>query len=142
MEWVELPDGRVELGFLDHGLPSFRFGQAPAGLATRRQLRERGLCPGGQDIVAQLVWDGGRQWAGLYRLDLARPKRTPSSSQRSALERAMAARRRCRSCGADAGYCLPTSTRTCWPCEQGNDPDLHDLPVYDDVESRFAALAA
>lgn len=124
LEWIELWDGRVELGRYDHGLATFDFGHAPRGLATRRQLRERGLCPGGHDIVAQLVWDGGRQWAGLYRLDVARPKRTPSPSQRTALERAMAARRRCTRCGHDAGYCLPRTSRTCWPCEQITDPDF------------------
>lgn len=125
-QWIELWDGRVELGFYDHGLPSFSFGHAPAGLATRRQLRAVGLCPGGQDLAAQIVWDGGRQWAGLYRLDTARPKRIPSSSQRSALARAMAARRRCVRCGVDAGHCLPRTTRTCWPCD----------------DSEFAAAAA
>lgn len=138
LEWVELPDGRVELGWLDHGLPSFRFGQAPSGLATRRQLREQGLCPGGQDICAQLVWDGGRQWAGLYRLDLARPKRRPSLPQRSALERAMAARRRCRECGTDAGYCLPRTTRLCWPCEQA--AEGHELP-HDQFDESAANAA-
>lgn len=120
LRWIQLWDGRWELGWIDHGLPTFRFGHGPAGLATRRQLREAGLCPGGQDIVAQLVWDRGRQWAGLYRLDLAQPKRIPTSGQRRALVSAMAARRRCLHCGGDAGYCLPRSTRLCWPCEQAS----------------------
>ena len=132
LEWIELWDGRVELGRYDHGLPTFNFGHAPRGLATRRQLRERGLCPGGHDIVAQVTWDGGRQWAGLYRLDLARPKRTPSPSQRTALAAAMAARRRCCRCRQDAGYCLPRTTRLCWPCEQAGAP----------TETDFAAVAA
>lgn len=126
LRWIELWDGRVELGWFDHGLPTFDFGYAPSDLATRRQLREAGLCPGGQDIVAQLVWAGGRQWAGLYRLDLAQAKRIPTLGQRRALVSAMAARRRCVQCGGDAGYCVPRTTRTCWPCEQANTaPDMH-----------------
>lgn len=124
LRWVKLWDGRVELGFIDHGLPSFPFGHAPSGLATRRQLREAGLCPGGHDIVAQLVWAGGRQWAGLYRLDLAQPKRVPTLAQRRSLVSAMAARRRCLECGRDAGYCLPRTTRICWPCEQDSTNDI------------------
>lgn len=58
----------------------------------------------------------------------------------------MAARRRCRECGTDAGYCLPRATGTCWPCEQKTPnepaPASNDLPVYDDIASTFAALAA
>ena len=118
LRWIQLWDGRWELGWIDHGLPTFRFGHAPAGLATRRQLRQAGLCPGGQDIVAQVVWDRGRQWAGLYRLDLAQPKRVPTVAQRRSLAAAMAARRRCHRCGRDAGRCLPRTSRLCWPCEQ------------------------
>jgi hypothetical protein len=118
LRWIELWDGRVELGWFDHGLPTFPFGHAPADLATRRQLRQAGLCPAGQDIVAQIVWDLGRQWAGLYRLDLAQPKRIPTRAQRRSLAAAMAARRRCRRCGRDAGYCLPRTTRLCWSCEE------------------------
>ncbi|MER5389904.1 RRQRL motif-containing zinc-binding protein [Saccharopolyspora sp. NPDC002686] len=116
LELVELPDGRREFGWMANGLPTFPFGLAPKGLATRRQLRAAGLCPGGQDIVAQLVWRGGRAWAGLYDLNLARPKRTPTLAQRQALNKAMRARRRCGECGRDAGYCLPRTNRTCWNC--------------------------
>ncbi|MEU6263895.1 RRQRL motif-containing zinc-binding protein [Saccharopolyspora shandongensis] len=115
LELVELPDGRREFGWIESGLPTFPFGLAPKGLATRRQLRAAGLCPGGQDIVAQIVWRQGRAWAGLYRVDLARPKRIPTVAQRRALLAAMTARRRCVRCGHDAGYCLP-STRICWNC--------------------------
>jgi len=99
------------------GLPSFRFRCAPTGLATRRQLRAAGLCPGRQAPVAVLTWRRGRRWAWLYRLDLARPQRPPSPARLRALDNAMAARRRCHTCQRDAGYCVPTSTRRCWPCE-------------------------
>ncbi len=120
LQWIELWDGRRELGWTEHGLPTFRFGHAPSGLATRRQLRAAGLCPGGQDIAGQIVWRHGKAWAGLYRLDLARPKRIPTVAQRRALVAAMAARRRCVRCGRDAGYCLPRSTRRCWGCDPDN----------------------
>lgn len=96
LQWIELWDGRVELGWIEHGLPTFPFGHVPSGLATRRQLRAAGLCPGGHDIAAQIVWRGGKAWAGLYRLDLARPKRVPRLERR-ALKAATAARRRPRS---------------------------------------------
>ncbi|MEV6234929.1 RRQRL motif-containing zinc-binding protein [Saccharopolyspora shandongensis] len=115
LELVELPDGRREFGWIQDGLPTFPFRFAPKGLATRRQLRAAGLCPGGQGVVAQIVWRRGKAWAGLYRVDLARPKRIPSAGQRRALLAAMAARRRCVRCGRDAGYYLPRA-RTCWGC--------------------------
>ncbi|MEV0698615.1 RRQRL motif-containing zinc-binding protein [Saccharopolyspora sp. NPDC050389] len=117
LELVELPDGRREFGWIQDGLPTFPFRFAPSGLATRRQLRAAGLCPGGQDVVAQIVWRRGKAWAGLYRVDLAKPKRIPSAGQRHAWQAAMTARRRCIRCGRDAGYYLPRTTRTCWTCE-------------------------
>lgn len=68
--------GWVGNAWVEAGLPNCWWNRAPAGLATRRQLRERGLSPGGQEPVAVLR----RRPAGylhgyLYRLDLARPKR-------------------------------------------------------------------
>ncbi len=119
--WVELWDGRRELGRYEDGLPTFDYGHALAGLATRRQLRAAGLCPGGHDVVAQLKWRRGKAWAGLYRVDLAQPKRVPTLAQRRALVAAMAARRRCVSCGRDTGFCLPRTERTCWTCSSSYD---------------------
>ena len=58
----------------DVSLPVFRWRQAGPGLATRRQLREMGLRPGGQEPVARIECRGGRRFAWLYRIDLARPK--------------------------------------------------------------------
>lgn len=127
LRWIELWDGRRELGWLQDGLPTFPFGHVPSGLATRRQLRAVGLCPGGQDIWGQITWRHGKQWAGLYRIDLAKPKRIPSLAQRRALASAMAARRRCRTCGTDAGYCLPTSIRQCWDCDKSKTTVITDL---------------
>lgn len=98
------------------GLPAFGFKAAPSGLATRRQLRSAGLCPGGQSPVAVLTWRRGGRWAWLYRVDTAQPKRTPSPGQVAALGAAMAVRRSCETCGQDAGYYLPRSDRRCGPC--------------------------
>jgi hypothetical protein len=42
------------------GLPTFPFGCAPDGFATRRQLRAQGLRPGGQPVAAQLKWTSKR----------------------------------------------------------------------------------
>ena len=43
----------------------FRWGLAPAGLATYRQLAACGLRPGGAAPVAELAWRRGRRTAGL-----------------------------------------------------------------------------
>lgn len=117
---IALPwNGEYWPGRIEDGLPTFAFRLAPIGLATRRQLRARGLCPGRQQYVAQLKWRAGRRWAALYRVDLAVPKRTATAAQRAALGRAMASRRTCRLCGTDVGFYLPRSAgRRCWPCTQ------------------------
>jgi hypothetical protein len=117
-EVVTLPwSGEQWPGRIEHGLPTFGFRDAPAGLATRRQLRARGLCPGGQEYVAQLVWRRGRRWAALYRLDLAVPSPGATTAQLAALRRADRALRTCTGCGQVWGFRLPMSNgRTCWPC--------------------------
>jgi hypothetical protein len=114
--WITLWDGRQAVGWEHHGMPVFRFRWAPAGLATRRQLRASRLCPGRQEPYALLVWRQGRRWAWLYRLDLAKPSRTPTAAQLDALDRAMTARRTCGRCGAVADYCIPTSCGMCVDC--------------------------
>lgn len=47
-----------------YGLPSYPWRLAPEGLATRRQLRARGLRPGGQEAVAQVMRGRRRREAG------------------------------------------------------------------------------
>ncbi len=117
---VALWDGRHVPGQRRGDLLVFGFRRAPAGLATRRQLRAMGKRPGGQDLTAVIEWRRGRRWAGLYRIDLAAPARPMTRARRAALDRALAARRTCTRCGLDAGYCLPTSIRQCWPCYQAS----------------------
>ncbi|MEU3514158.1 RRQRL motif-containing zinc-binding protein [Streptomyces sp. NPDC006654] len=100
-------------------LPVYRWRLAPDGLATRRQLRARGLRPGGQDVAAQLERPRRRRpplVAYLYRVDLAKPVRPMTPGRWAALHKANAARRICPSCRRDAGYVIPPSLGTCAPC--------------------------
>ncbi len=101
-----------------YGLPTYLWRGAPAGYATRRQLRTAGLRPAGQPVAAQVMWQGvgGVRVAYLYRLDLARPKRTASPAQLAALGRALLARRTCPTCRTVCGYYIPRSLGECLIC--------------------------
>ncbi|MER5956656.1 RRQRL motif-containing zinc-binding protein [Streptomyces sp. NPDC001893] len=104
-----------------YGIPTYPWKFAPDGYATRRQLRERGLRPGGQPIAAQLMRSSRRRKAGaafayLYRVDAARPVRPMTSRKWGALALAMLARRTCPVCRITYGYCLPTSLGMCLIC--------------------------
>jgi hypothetical protein len=91
----------------DGSLPVFRWKQAGhANLATRRQLREMGLRPGGQEPVARIECRGGRRFAWLYRIDLAKPKLPMTFAKESALDKAMAARQTCGICRRRYFHCL------------------------------------
>lgn len=101
------------------GIPTYPWRYAPDDLATRRQLRTRGLRPGGQDVAAQILRPRRRReplTAYLYRVDLARPVRPMTPARWAALAKANAARRRCPECGRDAGYVIPTSLGACVTC--------------------------
>ncbi|MGW3571637.1 RRQRL motif-containing zinc-binding protein [Streptomyces sp. NPDC000941] len=103
------------------GLPTYPWMLAPDGYATRRQLRARGLRPGGQPIAAQIMRrsrrrKSGAQVAYLYRIDQAKQVRPMTAARWVALEAAMTARRTCPQCRTDAGYCIPTSLGVCVPC--------------------------
>ncbi|MGP3985099.1 RRQRL motif-containing zinc-binding protein [Streptomyces sp. KR80] len=103
-----------------YGIPTYPWRFAPDGLATRRQLRARGLRPGGQSIAAQVMrqrrYGGGVRVAYLYRLDRAKPVRPMTSRKWGSLALAMLARRTCPECRHDAGYVIPTSLGMCVPC--------------------------
>ncbi|MFC5723506.1 RRQRL motif-containing zinc-binding protein [Streptomyces gamaensis] len=102
-----------------HGLPTYPWRCAPDGLATRRQLRARGLRPGGQPIAAQVLrprYRRGPLVAYLYRIDRAKPVRAMTPAKRAALAKAMCARRTCPECRRDAGYVIPTSLGACVSC--------------------------
>ncbi|MEU0391220.1 RRQRL motif-containing zinc-binding protein [Streptomyces sp. NPDC006208] len=101
------------------GIPTYPWRYAPDDLATRRQLRIRGLRPGGQDVAAQILRPRRRReplTAYLYRVDRAKPVRPMTPARWAALAKANAARRRCPECGRDAGYVIPTSLGTCVTC--------------------------
>lgn len=117
VEWVELWDGRAWPGRVRNGLPEFRFGQAPAGLSTRRQLRAQGLCRGGQEPFARLTWKRDRRFAWLYVEAKARAKRTPTAKQLAAVEKALAARKVCAECGPVEHY-VRTTDQLCGDCHE------------------------
>lgn len=100
-----------------YGRPTYPYKMAPEGLATVRQLRKRGLRPGGQDIAAQILWRKGNRRAYLYRIDLAVPKRTATAAQLAAIDRALLARRTCPVCAKVRDYYIPRRTGACLACE-------------------------
>ncbi|MEV7344786.1 RRQRL motif-containing zinc-binding protein [Streptomyces sp. NPDC093544] len=108
-----------------HGIPTFPWRMAPDGMVTRRQLRARGLRPGGQPIAAQVLrprYRRGPLVAYLYRLDHAKPVRPMTPAKRAALAKANLARRTCPQCRRDAGYVIPLSLGTCVPCAYPDSP--------------------
>jgi hypothetical protein len=101
-----------------HGLPTYPYHWAPKGLYTIRQLRARGLRPGGQHIAAQILWRHRKRprVAYLYREDLAKPKRTATPAQLVAIGKALRARRICPSCQQEKPYYIPTFIGECNDC--------------------------
>ncbi|MFE2077289.1 RRQRL motif-containing zinc-binding protein [Streptomyces misionensis] len=100
-------------------IPVYRWRLAPEGLATRRQLRARGLRPGGQPVAAQLERPRRRRGplvAYLYSIELAKPVRPMTPAKRAALAKANRARRLCPQCRNDAGYVIPAGLGVCVPC--------------------------
>ncbi|MEV7071658.1 RRQRL motif-containing zinc-binding protein [Streptomyces sp. NPDC093990] len=100
-------------------LPTYRWHLAPDGLATIRQLRARGLRPGGQDVAAQVERPRRRRGplvAYLYAIDKAKPVRPMTPAKWAALAKANTARRTCPECRRDAGYVIPTSLGMCVTC--------------------------
>lgn len=117
----------------DGSLPVFRWRQAGReNLATRRQLREMGLRPGGQEPVARIECRGGKRFAWLYRIDLAKPKFAMTLAKEAALDKAMAARQTCPGpCGRRYLHCLPLKTLgSCLECFDGTlaDPASYTTP--------------
>ncbi|MFD7499961.1 RRQRL motif-containing zinc-binding protein [Streptomyces sp. NPDC059850] len=105
-------------------LPTFGWRLAPDGYATLRQLRARGLRPGGQGVAAQLERPRRRRpplVAYLYRIDLAKPVRPMTEARWAALAKAMAARRTCPQCRVTRDYCISTSLGVCVTCAYPTD---------------------
>jgi rubredoxin len=99
-----------------HGIPTYPYRWAPAGLLTTRQLRTKGLRPGGQHIAAQIIWRQGKRVAYLYREDLAKPKRTATPAQQAAINKALRARRVCPTCHTEKTYYIARSLGECNDC--------------------------
>ncbi|MGW3635511.1 RRQRL motif-containing zinc-binding protein [Streptomyces sp. NPDC005122] len=99
---------------------TFPWRMAPDGYATRRQLRARGLRPGGQPIAAQVMVTNRRvntpRVAYLYCENLAKPVRPMTSRKWGALAPAMLARRTCPRCEVIYSYCLSTRYGICGLC--------------------------
>jgi hypothetical protein len=103
------------------GIPTYPWRLAPDAMATRRQLRAKGLRPGGQPVAAQVMRRSRRRKSGcavafLYRIDLAKPVRPMTPGKWAAHAAAMLARRTCPACETDAGYVIPTSLGMCVTC--------------------------
>jgi len=99
-----------------YGIPTYPYRWAPDGLATMRQLRAAGLRPAGQPVAAQILWRRGDRVAYLYRVDAARPKRTATAAQLVAIDKALAARRVCLTCGESKRYYIPRRWGECLDC--------------------------
>jgi hypothetical protein len=108
-----------------YGVPTYPWRFAPAGLATRRQLRACRLRPGGQGIAAQVMRQRrhgrGPLVAYLYRIDAAKPVRPMTPARWWALAAATKARRTCPDCRMVRPYCIPRSLGACIDCAYGDD---------------------
>ncbi|WP_328455381.1 hypothetical protein OG780_36315 [Streptomyces sp. NBC_00386] len=105
-------------------IPVYPWRLAPDGLATIRQLRARGLRPGGQDVAAQIERPRHRRGplvAYLYEIDKAKPVRPMTPAKRAALAKANTARRTCPDCKRDAGYVIPAMLGMCVTCAYPNE---------------------
>jgi hypothetical protein len=101
-----------------YGMPTYPWRASPDGWLTKRQLRARGLRPGGQLPAGQVMWrhHGKRRHGYLYLESLALPVRemTPAMWHRHFCM--MAARQTCPSCGHIKPYCIPRSLGECNEC--------------------------
>ncbi|GAA5005744.1 hypothetical protein GCM10025734_45190 [Kitasatospora paranensis] len=115
------------------GLPTFPWRMAPDGYLTRRQLRARGLRPGGQPVAAQILWRSRRSGvraAYLYRTTLAKPVRpmTPPVPRRSPRRTGPAVPARPVG-GTPDTSCPPTSVPACpAPTASRSRPDRDETP--------------
>jgi hypothetical protein len=55
-------------------------------------------------------------FAELFLITAAKPKRTATPAQHTAIAKANLARRICGTCGRDAGYIVPREHRLCHAC--------------------------
>lgn len=82
-----------------YGFPTYRWGDAPKYLMTRRALSKAGLRKGGQDPVAVMRhYDTGWQVAYLYDSTKAAKKRPWTPAKQRAVQAAADAKKVCRAC--------------------------------------------
>jgi hypothetical protein len=104
------------------GLPVFSYGTANRAVwATREQLKQAGLRPGGQDPAA-LLWFRNRtncKWvyAALYVIAEAKPRFPMTPAKYRAIQKACAARRVCPDCREDGGDYICPSVGVCEACQ-------------------------
>ncbi|MCX4598321.1 hypothetical protein OG819_55275 [Streptomyces sp. NBC_01549] len=103
-------------------IPVYKRNQAPEGLATKRQLRDMGLRPGGQEVVAEVETLGPKN-GYLYENAQAKPVRPMTLAKEHALDKAMAARQTCPDCGRRFYGCLRVSLGICLECHDGTPAD-------------------
>lgn len=106
------------------GVPTYPWRGAPAGLATRRQLRAQGLRPGGQEVTAQILRFTRRtnepRIAYLYEIAKAKPVRPMTLAKWAAFDAMMIARRTCPQCRVERWYCISHSLGVCNECARGD----------------------
>lgn len=113
---VSDPTGEV------YGFPTYRWGDAPEHLMTRRQLGKAGLRKGGQDPVAVMRhYVEGWQVAYLYDSRTAPERRPWTPAKQRAVQIAADSRKWCSQCQEQLDY-VPRD-KTCNPCT-----DLNERP--------------
>jgi hypothetical protein len=100
-----------------YGFPTYRWGDAPSHLMTRRQLAAAGLRKGGQDPVAELRdYVGAWHRAYLYDSRTALPRRPWTPAKQAAVLKAAAARKKCRGCATQLAYVPARDSSDCEHC--------------------------
>ncbi|WP_316779587.1 RRQRL motif-containing zinc-binding protein [Streptomyces sasae] len=121
---------RISMHFWDPEAKRFPIPTWPIGhpdgpdkevLATYRQLKARGLRPGGQAAAGQLGWwiRGGQRFAYLYWVDQAKKRRPMTPAKWASIEQALKARRTCPECKTEKDYYINRLVGVCGDC----DPD-------------------
>lgn len=107
-----------------YGFPTYRWGDAPRHLMTRRELAAAGKRKNGQSPVAEMRhYVGGWQVAYLYDSRQAAPRRPWTPAKQRAVQAAADAKKVCRSCGDQLTY-VPRDY-TCEPCHDAVGPAEH-----------------
>lgn len=102
------------------GVPEFGWRSAPRHLATRTQLKARGLTPGRRADVVAVVRFHTRRWGwvigDLYRVSECVPRPADTPGRARARRSAMLARRTCRGCKQVGERCVSSRSGLCGAC--------------------------